>query len=80
MLRDNLERGGPYGPHMMVYHAASHAALGQAAEERELLRQINKALKVGIGFSVEGWMRRAYHDEARAAPLLAVLEKARALD
>ena len=72
---EGLERQGPYGPAMIIYHAASLAALGKKRVELEILKRY-KSLNSGVGaYSVEGWLRRANQNENYIAPLLAEIEK-----
>ncbi len=78
--QEGLERGGPYGPTMMAYHAAAHAALGEEQQEQEILRRLIGATAEPSSFTVEGWLRRASNDERYIAPLLAELRKAEALE
>ncbi len=68
----NIERGGPIGPHMLVYIAATHAALGDAQMEQNVLRTLRENPS---SFSVETWLRRAYRDPGEIERLLTVLKK-----
>ncbi|MGI9401372.1 MAG: tetratricopeptide repeat protein [Rhizobiaceae bacterium] len=70
----NLDRGGPYGPHMMVYHAAILKALDNEPEMNRKLRQLNRA--ISRGFSVKGWLNRLSPPQEYLGPLLALLELA----
>ncbi len=70
----NLDRGGPYGPHMMVYHAAILKALGDDTEMDRVLTQLNRA--IARGFSVRGWLKRLSPPQQYLTPLLQLLELA----
>jgi adenylate cyclase len=53
ILEDNLQQGGPQGPHMNVFLAASYAQLGREEEARELL---TKTMRSHPQFPVEAWL------------------------
>ena len=78
--RSNLRKGGPFGPHMMVYLAASYAALGRTEEEQAILRWMKRTSSNNGRFSVEGWLRRAARSEAQIKPLLDELEKMKRIE
>ena len=79
-FRSSLERQGPYDPIIMVYHAASYAALGRESKEHEILRRLRDAVTGPGAFSVEGWLRLASRNADYIAPLLDELEKAKRLE
>ena len=78
--QSNLTKGGPFGPHMMVYLAASYAALGRNEEEQAILRQMKRTSSNNGAFSTEGWLRRAAHSEAQIKPLLDEIEKMKRIE
>jgi tetratricopeptide (TPR) repeat protein len=54
ILEDNLQHGGPRGPHMSVFIALSYAQLGRAEEARELLV---KTMHSHPEFPIEAWLK-----------------------
>jgi len=52
-LEYNRHRGGPRGPHMDIFVAASYAQLGREAEASRLLREVKENHP---DFPVEGWI------------------------
>lgn len=74
-LDRNLERGGPYGPHIMAYRAAAFAALGRTEEEQEVLTEIaNQTKDAGVDW-IREWLHRTTPHENIIAPVLAELDK-----
>ncbi len=68
----NIARGGPFGPHILVYIAASHKALGAAAREREAMEELRKYPTTSW---VEDWPQTAFGNSQEIVPLMAVLAK-----
>ena len=68
----NLARGGPIGPHMLVYIAATHAAMGNTEEEREILRWL-KGNRSHLW--VAGWLARVFRNPKDTEKLRAILDK-----
>jgi len=54
MFERNLERGGPSGPHMDVFHASALVELGRAREARQV---IDKMLRSRPDFPAEAWLK-----------------------
>jgi TolB-like protein len=59
----SVREGGPVGPHIVTYLAATHAATGDKAAARATLRQIDR---FGNDFAFEGWLRRTFKDAKEA--------------
>jgi tetratricopeptide (TPR) repeat protein len=72
MFQRNLARGGPIGPHMLVYGAATSVALGDKAEEDKILHELRKfpSLK-----PVTVWLNRTFRDPKDTEKLSAILDK-----
>jgi len=55
LFEENLGTGGPTGPHMEVFHAATYAKLGEDKEARSI---INQLLISNPDFPVDRWVAR----------------------
>ncbi|MCG7521782.1 tetratricopeptide repeat protein [Ruegeria sp. Ofav3-42] len=78
-LQENLDLGGPFGPHMMVYQAANNAALGQFDEEEKILNSLSAMMAEGESFPLRWWLERVIYDPTMMQPLLDEYEKAKLL-
>lgn len=78
-LQENLDLGGPFGPHMMVYQAAGNAALGQFDREAEILDRIAAMIVEGETFPLRQWLEKVIYDPKEMRPLLDEYEKAKSL-
>lgn len=70
VLRENVERGGPDGPHVAYWRAGSLAALGRTEEARQ---ELAKAGSFPSDFAMEDFLA-AFRDPEEGAKLLVVLE------
>ena len=76
-LDRNRERGGPHGPHMMVFRAAALSALGRIEEEQATLEELVEVAEPKPGLVwIEQWLHRLTPDQSVVAPLLDELKKA----
>jgi adenylate cyclase len=55
ILENNLKNGGPAGPHMDIFRAASYAALGDKQKSHEL---INNVTQSHPDFPAENWLSK----------------------
>ncbi|WP_217354221.1 tetratricopeptide repeat protein [Ruegeria arenilitoris] len=78
-LQENLDLGGPFGPHMMVYQAAGNAALGQFDEEAAILESLSAMIAEGETFPLRQWLEKVINDPKMMQPLLDEYEKAKSL-
>ncbi|WP_170326610.1 hypothetical protein [Ruegeria arenilitoris] len=78
-LQENLDLGGPFGPHMMVYQAAGNAALGQLDEEAAILESLSEMIAEGETFPLRRWLEKVIYDPKMMQPLLDEYEKAKSL-
>ncbi len=78
-LQENLDLGGPFGPHMMVYQAAGNAALGKFDEEMKILQGLSAMIADGETFPLRWWLERVIYDPNMMQPLLEEYEKAKSL-
>ena len=68
----NYEIGGPRGPHMDLFLAASHAQLGQMAAARGIAQSIQENYP---GFPLKAWLSRWIPDDADRRQTVALLEQ-----
>jgi TolB-like protein len=73
----NVERRGPFGPHMLTWTAAAHSALGNTTAEEAVLAKLRGSPDASW---VAGWLTRSFRDHRDIAPLLAALARAGQLD
>jgi TolB-like protein len=71
-LERNIRRGGPGGPHMLAYIAATHAELGEIEKAGQALNDMRRKYP---GFSMEMWLRRAFRDPEDVGKVLAALAR-----
>jgi adenylate cyclase len=71
-LTYNLERGGPWGPHMQLFMAASLGQLGKHAEARTV---ITRMLQTYPEFSYKGWLMRWLKEEEQQEETVALLRE-----
>jgi len=69
MLQENLELGGPDGPHLAYWRAGSLAALGRTAEAQ---RELEKAASFPYEFDMRDFLE-AFRDPQDGDKLLGVL-------
>lgn len=55
LLDENLEKGGPTGPHMEVFRAASYARLGQEDKAHSILQELDRTKSE---FPMKKWLAR----------------------
>ncbi|MES0824816.1 tetratricopeptide repeat protein [Ruegeria sp. SCP11] len=78
-IQENLDLGGPFGPHMMAYQAAGNAALEQFDQESEILESLAAMIAEGETFPLRRWLEKVIHDPKMMQPLLGEYEKATSL-
>jgi tetratricopeptide (TPR) repeat protein len=69
----NYEKGGPRGPHMDVFLAASSAQLGQKIEAQRIVEEMKQKYP---GFPFKVWISRWLRDEVVLQQTLTLLEEA----
>ncbi|WP_170387925.1 tetratricopeptide repeat protein [Ruegeria atlantica] len=79
IIQDNLDLGGPFGPHMMAYQAAGNAALEQFDQEAEIIESLAAMIAEGETFPLQRWLEKVIYDPKMMQPLLDEYEKAKAL-
>ncbi len=78
-IQENLDLGGPFGPHMMAYQAAGNAALEQFDQEAEIIESLAAMIAEGETFPLRRWLEKVIYDPKMMQPLLDEYEKAKAL-
>jgi TolB-like protein len=71
-LQRNIRRGGPGGPHMLAYIAATHAELGELEKAGQVLNDMRRRYP---GFSMDAWLQRAFRKPEDAGKVLTALAK-----
>jgi pentatricopeptide repeat protein len=71
-LERNIRRGGPGGPHMLAYIAATHAELGEIEKARQVLDDMKRAYPE---FSMDSWLHRAFRNPEDAGKVLSALAR-----